>query len=33
MLKKEHLDFNLGRLEQMPEKAHMEKLAQTLIAA
>ena len=33
MLKKEHLDFNLGRLEQLPEKARMEKLAQTLLAA
>jgi aryl-alcohol dehydrogenase-like predicted oxidoreductase len=33
MLKKEHLDFNLGRLEQVPEKARMEKLAQTMIAA
>jgi aryl-alcohol dehydrogenase-like predicted oxidoreductase len=32
MLKKEHLDFNLRRLEQVPGKAHMEKLAQALIA-
>ena len=33
MLTKEHLDFNLRRLERVPEKARMEKLAQTLIAA
>ena len=32
MLKKEHLDFNLRRLEQLPAKARMEKLAQALIA-
>jgi aryl-alcohol dehydrogenase-like predicted oxidoreductase len=33
MFKKEHLDFNLRRLEQVPEKARMEKMAQALIAA
>jgi aryl-alcohol dehydrogenase-like predicted oxidoreductase len=33
MLKKEHLDFNLARLEQVPEKVRMEKLAQRLIAS
>ena len=32
MLKKEHLDFNLRRLEQVPAKARLEKLAQALIA-
>ena len=32
MLKKEHLDFNLRRLEQLPAKARMEKIAQALIA-
>jgi aryl-alcohol dehydrogenase-like predicted oxidoreductase len=30
MFKKEHLDFNLRRLEQLPAKAHLENLAQTL---
>jgi aryl-alcohol dehydrogenase-like predicted oxidoreductase len=33
MLKKEHLNFNLARLEHVPENARMEKLAQALIAA
>ena len=33
MLKKEHLDFNLRRLEQLPTKARMERLAQALTAA
>jgi aryl-alcohol dehydrogenase-like predicted oxidoreductase len=33
MLKKEHLDFNVRRLEHLPEKARIEKLAQTLIMA
>ena len=32
MLRREHLDFNLGRLEQLPEKARMDGLAQTLMA-
>ena len=32
MFKNEHLNFNLGRLEQLPAKARMEKLAQALIA-
>lgn len=32
MLKEEHLDFNLRRLEQVPGKARMEKMAQALIA-
>jgi hypothetical protein len=32
MLKKEHLDWNLQRLEKLPGKAHMEKLAQALLA-
>jgi aryl-alcohol dehydrogenase-like predicted oxidoreductase len=32
MYKKEHLDFNLRRLEQLPEKARIKKLAQALIA-
>jgi hypothetical protein len=31
MLKKNHLDFNLGRLKHVPEKARIEKLAQTLM--
>jgi aryl-alcohol dehydrogenase-like predicted oxidoreductase len=31
MLTGEHLDFNLSRLEQLPAKARMEKLAQVLI--
>lgn len=32
MFKKEHLDFNLQRLERLPEKAQLEKLTQQLIA-
>jgi aryl-alcohol dehydrogenase-like predicted oxidoreductase len=32
MLKKDHLDFNLRRLENVPKKARMEKLADALIA-
>ena len=32
MLKKKHLDFNLGRLEQVPDKARIERLALTLTA-
>jgi aryl-alcohol dehydrogenase-like predicted oxidoreductase len=32
MLTREHLEFNLGRLKQVPPKARMEKLAQILIA-
>jgi aryl-alcohol dehydrogenase-like predicted oxidoreductase len=32
MLKKEHLEFNLQRLERLPASARMEKLAQALIA-
>ena len=33
MLKKEHLDFNLRRLEQLPAKTRMERLARALTAA
>jgi aryl-alcohol dehydrogenase-like predicted oxidoreductase len=33
MLKKEHLDFNLRRLEHVPERNRMEELAQALLAA
>jgi hypothetical protein len=32
MLKKEHLEFNLRRLEEMPEKARMQELAKALVA-
>jgi hypothetical protein len=32
MLKKEHLDFNLRRLDRVPAKARVEKIAQALIA-